>query len=99
MDGKIEKNKEINLEEMNKTVESLQQRLMEIKRRNMKNEKKLRIYKSFTPLNIQKDTEEKGRFMCKYKNIFSEKQSGIYYKYFFRNLIRFEIYAFSIKSK
>ena len=65
-----------NMEEMYLTIKSLQQRLAEIKNKNTKAERKIEILKKFTPLSMQKDKEEKERYICNFKDFFSGKQSS-----------------------
>ena len=67
--------KQKNMEEMLEKMKSLQERLSEIKNRNLKSERKIQILKTFTPLNIQKDNEENERYICNFKDFFSGKQS------------------------
>lgn len=71
-----------NMEELYLTIKSLQLRLAELKIKNAKTERKIEILKTFTPLSMQKDNEENGRYICNFKDFFSGKQSC----YFFLSL-------------
>lgn len=75
-----------NMEEMYLTIKSLQRRLAEIKNKNTKTERKIEILKTFTPLSMQKDKEENGRYICNFKDFFSGKQSSDFFILFSLNL-------------